>query len=320
MSKTALITGITGQVGSYLAELLLSKNYTVHGLVRHSANPNYHRINHILPQIGLVQGDLTDHTSLVRILETVQPNEIYNLAAQSFVGLSWQQPILTSDITGMGVLNLLEAVRQVNPKIKMYQASSSEMFGKVLETPQTEVTPFYPRSPYGVAKVFAHHMAVNYRESFDIPVSCGIMFNTESPRRGEEFVTRKITKAVARIKLGLQDSLALGNLKAQRDWSYTGDSVQAMWLMLQNNTPKDYVISTGETHSVEKFVKLAFEYVGLNFENYVTIDPKFFRPAEVDLLIGDYSLIKKELGWTPKVKLPELVSIMVENDLKLEKK
>lgn len=317
--KTALITGITGQDGSYLAELLLKKGYKVIGLVRRTSTPILTNIDHILNEIELVSGDITDLSSLIQIIKSQKIDEIYNLAAQSFVANSWNQPILTGNVTGVGVTNILEAIRLVDPSIKLYQASSSEMFGKVVETPQTETTPFYPRSPYGVAKVYGHWITVNYRESFNLYACSGILFNHESPRRGIEFVTRKITDAVARIKLGLQDELRLGNLEAKRDWGFAGDYVEAMWLMLQKDTPDDYVISTGKTHTVKEFVEIAFNHVGLNWETYVKIDPKFVRPAEVDLLLGDSSKAKHKLGWQPTVTFEELVIMMVENDLSLLK-
>lgn len=316
MTKSALITGITGQDGSYLAELLLEKDYKVYGLRRRTSTPIMDNIEHIKNEIEFIEGDLLDQGSLVNAIQISNPDEVYNLAAQSFVGSSWDQPSLTGQITGIGVTNLLEAVRSKRPEAKYYQASSSEMFGKVVETPQKETTPFYPRSPYGVAKVYGHWITVNYRESYDLYACSGILFNHESPRRGIEFVTRKVTNAVARIKLGLQNELRLGNLDAKRDWGFAGDYVKAMWLMLQQDKPEDYVIATGETHTVEELVKIAFEHVGLNWRDYVTIDPKFVRPAEVDLLLGDASKAKKELGWELKVSFDELVKMMVESDLK----
>jgi GDPmannose 4,6-dehydratase len=318
---TALITGITGQDGSYLAELLLSKGYEVVGMVRRSSTVTFERIEHIQDDIQIVQGDLHDQSSLVSMIEEFKPDEIYNLAAQSFVPTSWGQPILTGEVTGLGVARLLEAIRSVNPKIRFYQASSSEMFGKVMEVPQRESTPLYPRSPYGVAKVYGHWITINYRESFDIFATSGILFNHESPRRGLEFVTRKISNTVAKIKLGLAKELRLGNLESQRDWGFAGDYVQAMWLMLQHHTPESYVIGTGETHAVREFCELAFGCVGLNYQDYVIQDPRFYRPAEVDLLISDPTRAKTELGWSPKVSFKELVEMMVECDLqRLSKK
>lgn len=318
---TALITGITGQDGSYLAELLLGKGYEVVGMVRRSSTVTYERIEHIQDDIQIIQGDLHDQGSLVNMIEEFKPDEIYNLAAQSFVPTSWNQPILTGEVTGLGVARLLEAIRLVNPKIKFYQASSSEMFGKVMEVPQRESTPLYPRSPYGVAKVYGHWITINYRESFDMFATSGILFNHESPRRGLEFVTRKISHTVAKIKLGQAKELRLGNLEAQRDWGFAGDYVEAMWLMLQHHTPESYVIGTGETHAVREFCELAFGYVGLNYEDYVLQDPRFYRPAEVDLLISDPSRAKTELGWSPKVSFKGLVEMMVESDLqRLSKK
>ncbi len=312
---TALITGITGQDGSYLAEFLLGKGYDVIGMVRRSSTVTWERIEHIKDQISIVQGDLHDQSSLLTLVKEAQPAEIYNLAAQSFVPTSWNQPTLTGEVTGLGVARMLEVIRLVNPDIRFYQASSSEMFGKVREVPQTEDTPFYPRSPYGVAKVYGHWITVNYRESYDLFAVSGILFNHESPRRGLEFVTRKITDAVARIKLGLTDQLALGNLDSRRDWGYAKDYVRAMWLMLQQDTPDDYVVGTGETHSVREFCQAAFGHVGLNYEEYVVQDPRFYRPAEVDLLVSDPSKAKKALGWEPTVNFQELVSLMVEADL-----
>jgi len=317
--KTALITGITGQDGSYLAELLIEKGYRVLGMVRRSSAEAFDRIEHLRDRIELVQGDLLDEGSLIRILRENHPEEIYNLAAQSFVPTSWTQPVLTGEFTAMGVLRLLEAVRMVDPSIKFYQASSSEMFGKVREVPQTELTPFYPRSPYGVAKAYGHFITVNYRESFNLFSVSGICFNHESPRRGKEFVTRKITHAVAEIKLGKRDRLKLGNLDAERDWGYAKDYIEAMWLMLQQDTPEDCVIATGTTHSVKEFVRKAFEAVDLNYENYVEIDPQFIRPAEVDQLVGDPGKAKKFLNWTPKHSFDDLVQLMVRSDLKAVK-
>ncbi|QFF97985.1 GDP-mannose 4,6-dehydratase [Psychrobacillus glaciei] len=315
--RKALITGITGQDGSYLAELLLEKGYKVYGLVRRTSTPIMVNIEHIKDEIELVSGDITDLSSLIRIIEQTQPDEVYNLAAQSFVGTSWEQPILTGNITGLAVTNMLEAVRIAKPDARFYQASSSEMFGKVVETPQKETTPFYPRSPYGVAKLYGHWITVNYRESFNMYTCSGILFNHESPRRGVEFVTRKITDAVARIKLGLATELRLGNLDAKRDWGFAGDYVRAMWLMLQQDSPNDYVISTGETHTVQEFVEIAFGHVGLNWKDYVVIDPKFVRPAEVELLLGDCSKAKTELGWNLDVSFELLIRMMVDEDIKI---
>ena len=314
---TALITGVTGQDGSYLSEFLLKKGYTVVGMVRRSSTVTFERLSHIQDDITIVQGDLHDQSSLVALLEEYQPEEVYNLAAQSFVPTSWSQPILTGEVTALGVARLLEALRLVNPQIKFYQASSSEMFGKVMEVPQRESTPFYPRSPYGVAKVYGHWITINYRESFDIFAASGILFNHESPRRGIEFVTRKIAYHAAKIKLGLAKELRLGNLESQRDWGYAGDYVEAMWLMLQHQTPDNFVIGTGETHSVREFCELAFGYVGLNYKDYVVQDQRYYRPAEVDLLISDPTKAHKELGWKVKVSFKELVEMMVESDLRL---
>tara|TARA_B100000214_G_C23907248_1_gene599475 strand:- start:44 stop:1027 length:984 start_codon:yes stop_codon:yes gene_type:complete len=319
MSKKALITGITGQDGSYLAELLLSKGYKVVGMVRRSSTVNYERIGHLMDDIEFVPGDLLDQMSLVEALESHKPEEVYNLAAQSFVQTSFTQPVLTGETTALGVTRLLDAIRVVDPNIRFYQASSSEMFGKVHEVPQTESTPFHPRSPYGVAKVYGHWITVNYRESYDLHASSGILFNHESPRRGLEFVTRKITHGVAEIALGHASSLSLGNLDAKRDWGFAGDYVEAMWLMLQQENPGDFVICTGETHSVREFLELAFNHVNLSYEDHVTVDEKFFRPAEVDLLVGDASLAKKELGWAPKTSFADLVTGMVDSDLQLLK-
>ena len=313
--KKALITGITGQDGSYLAELLLSKGYQVTGMVRRASTETFDRIQHIKDQIELVQGDLLDQFSLVSIMEKVQPDEIYNLAAMSFVPTSWSQPILTGEFTGLGVTKILEAMRRVCPKAHFYQASSSEMFGRVIETPQTERTPFYPRSPYGVAKVYGHFITVNYRESYDLFALSGILFNHESPRRGKEFVTRKITDAVARIKMGKQKELRMGNLDAKRDWGFSGDYVRAMWMMLQQDKPEDYVVATGETHSVREFLQIAFSHVGLNYEDYVVVDPAFIRPAEVDLLLGDPTKAKTQMGWKPEVSFEQLVTMMVDADM-----
>jgi GDPmannose 4,6-dehydratase len=311
----ALVTGVTGQDGSYLAELLLEKGYEVFGMVRRNSTENFERINHIKDRINLVQGDLFDQLSLISAIEEVKPQEVYNLAAQSFVPTSWSQPVLTGEFDAIGVTKLLEAIRLLNKKIKFYQASSSEMFGKVQQVPQTEKTPFYPRSPYGVAKVYGHFITVNYRESYGIHASSGILFNHESPRRGLEFVTRKITDGAARIKLGLSDSLYLGNLDAKRDWGFAGDYVYAMWLMTQQPEPDNYVISSGENHSVRELVELAFTYCDLDYKKYVKTDPRLVRPAEVDVLLGDSSHARKKLGWEPKVTFKELVKMMVESDL-----
>ena len=311
----ALITGITGQDGSYLAELLLKKGYEVYGMVRRSSTETFLRIDHIRDKIHLIQADLLDQLSIVHIIEETKPDEIYNLAAQSFVPTSWNQPLLTGDFNALGVTRILEAIRLLNRKIHFYQASSSEMFGKVREVPQTEQTPFYPRSPYGVAKVYGHFITVNYRESYNIPATSGILFNHESPRRGLEFVTRKITNGAAKIKLGLADKLALGNLDAERDWGFAGDYVRAMWLMLQQDKAQDYVIATGRSHSVKSFVEAAFGCVNLDYHDYVVTDPRFVRPAEVDRLLGDASKAKKELGWEPEVSFEQLVKMMVDADL-----
>ncbi len=313
--KTALITGITGQDGSYLAELLLGKGYRVAGTVRRSSTENFERIAHITEKIELVQADLLDQYSLIEALQTVQPDEVYNLAAQSFVPTSWNQPVLTGEFTAMGVVRLMEAIRIVNRNIRFYQASSSEMFGKVRETPQTELTPFYPRSPYGVAKVYGHYITVNYRESYDLYTCSGILFNHESPRRGLEFVTRKVTNAVARIKLGLAGELRMGNLDARRDWGFAGDYVEAMWRMLQQNEPDDYVIATNETHTVQELVETAFDRAGLEWQKYVVQDPQFYRPAEVDLLVGNPAKATEKLGWKPTVSFRELVHMMVDADV-----
>lgn len=315
--KSALITGITGQDGSYLAELLLSKNYKVYGLVRRTSQPNLERIEHIVDRIKLFYGDLTDLSCLVRIIGECESDEIYNLAAQSFVYTSWEQPILTAEVTGVGVANILEAIRLVNPKIKFYQASSSEMFGKVQQVPQNEKTPFYPRSPYGVSKLFGHWLTVNYRESFGIFGCSGILFNHESPRRGKEFVTRKISYGVARIKHKKAKKLHLGNLDASRDWGFAGDYVKAMWLMLQQKKPDDYVIATGETHTVREFAEIAFERVGLNWKDYVVVDKELLRPAEVDYLLGDAKKGREVLGWKPNVNFRQLVEMMVDADMKV---
>jgi GDPmannose 4,6-dehydratase len=312
---TAIITGITGQDGSYLAELLLSKGYQVVGMARRSSTVTFERIEHIQDDITVVQGDLHDQSSLVSVLEEYKPDEVYNLAAQSFVPTSWSQAVLTAEVTAVGVARLLEAIRLVNPKIKFYQASSSEMFGKVLEVPQRETTPFYPRSPYGVAKVYGHWITVNYRESYNLFATSGILFNHESPRRGLEFVTRKITHAAAAIKLGQAKELRLGNLESQRDWGFAGDYVEAMWRMLQHAEPDNFVIGTGETHSVKEFCEIAFGHVGLDYKDFVVQDPRFYRPAEVDLLISDPSKARKVLGWEPKVGFAPLVRMMVDADI-----
>jgi GDPmannose 4,6-dehydratase len=311
-----LITGITGQDGSYLAELLLEKGYTVYGMVRRASTENFERIEHLRDKVILRQGDLLDQLSLITLIQEAQPDEIYNLAAQSFVPTSWTKPLLTGDFTALGVTRMLEAIRFVNPKIKFYQASSSEMFGKVQEVPQSESTPFYPRSPYGVAKVYGHFITVNYRESYDMFACSGILFNHESPRRGLEFVTRKVSDGVARIKLGLANELRMGNLEAKRDWGFAGDYVKAMWLMLQQDEPSDFVVSMGETHSVQELIEIAFAHVDLDWQKYVKIDERFFRPAEVDLLIGDPARAKSALGWEPEVTFPQLVQMMVDADLK----
>jgi GDPmannose 4,6-dehydratase len=317
MSKRrALITGITGQDGSYLAELLLDKEYDVFGMTRRASTENVERIEHLIDRITLIQGDLLDQPSLVSAIRDSEPAEVYNLAAQSFVPTSWNQPVLTAEFTATGVTRMLEAIRTVDPQIRFYQASSSEMFGKVREVPQNELTPFHPRSPYGVAKVYAHHITVNYRESFGLFAVSGILFNHESPRRGLEFVTRKISDGVARIKLGLVKELRLGNLDARRDWGFAGDYVEAMWSMLQQAEPRDYVIATGEDHSVREFAELAFGHVGLDSEQYVVTDPRFLRPAEVDQLVGDASTARKELGWEPRTSFRELVELMVNADLR----
>jgi GDPmannose 4,6-dehydratase len=317
---TALVTGVTGQDGSYLAEFLLEKGYTVIGMVRRTSTINFERIAHIQDKIEIVQGDLLDQMSLIEILHQYRPSEIYNLAAQSFVPTSFNQPVLTGEFTALGVTRMLEAIRLVDPKIRFYQASSSEMFGKVVEVPQSESTPLYPRSPYGVAKVYGHWITVNYRESYNLFGCSGILFNHESPRRGLEFVTHKITHAAARIKLGLANELRLGNLEARRDWGFAGDYVRAMWLMLQQDTPDDYVVATGETHSVEEFVEETFSYLDLDWRQYVVQDPKFYRPAEVDLLVGDPSKAGRVLGWEPNVDFRGLVRLMVDADLAALKK
>lgn len=313
--RTALITGVTGQDGSYLAELLLAKGYRVVGMARRASTDTYERIQHLLDDLVVIQGDLTDQGSLLSILERYEPSEIYNLAAQSFVPTSWTQPALTGDVTALGVTRMLEAIRFVDPKIRFYQASSSEMFGKVVEVPQRETTPFYPRSPYGVAKVYGHWITVNYRESFGLFAVSGILFNHESPRRGLEFVTRKIADGVARIKLGLAKELRLGNLEARRDWGFAGDYVQAIWLMLQRENADNFVIGSGETHSVREFCQVAFKHAGLNYEDYVVQDPAFYRPAEVDLLVSDPGRARVELDWKPSVGFESLVRMMVDSDL-----
>lgn len=317
MAERALITGITGQDGSYLAELLLAKGYDVIGMVRRSSTVNFERIAHIQDQLRFAPGDLLDEVSMIEILRTYRPAEIYNLAAQSFVQTSFGQPVLTGETTALGVTRLLDAVRLVDPEIRFYQASSSEMFGKVKEVPQTEATPFHPRSPYGVAKVYGHWITVNYRESYGLHATSGILFNHESPRRGMEFVTRKISHAVARIKLGQADELRLGNLDAQRDWGFAADYVDAMWRMLQRDQPEDYVICTGKTHSVREFCQLAFDHVGLSWEDHVVVDESFMRPAEVDLLVGDASKAAADLDWTPQTSFADLVRLMVDADLDL---
>ena len=313
--RRALITGITGQDGSYLAELLLEKGYEVYGMVRRASTENFERISHLVDRIQLVQADLLDQYSLVEALQESEPNEVYNLGAQSFVPTSWRQPVLTAEFTAVGVTRLLEAIRRVDPEIRFYQASSSEMFGKVREVPQTEKTPFYPRSPYGVAKVYGHFITVNYRESYGLFAVSGILFNHESPRRGLEFVTRKVSDGVARIKLGLTDELRLGNLEAQRDWGYAGDYVEAMWMMLQEDEPDDFVIATGEPHSVQQFVDAAFAHVGIDPARHVQVDPRFLRPAEVDRLVGDASKAREQFGWEPRVSFAELVEMMIDADV-----
>ncbi len=319
MSKRALITGVTGQDGSYLAEFLLDQGYEVCGMVRRSSTLNFERIAHIQDRLTLVAGDLLDEVSMINILRDNRPNEVYNLAAQSFVQASWNQPVLTGETTALGVTRVLDAIRTVDPEIRFYQASSSEMFGKVLEVPQLESTPFYPRSPYGVAKVYGHWITVNYRESYNLHASSGILFNHESPRRGLEFVTRKVTHGVARIKAGIDEKLALGNLDAQRDWGFAADYVRAMWLMLQQDRPNDYVVATGETHSVKELVELSFSAADLDWEEHVVIDERFLRPAEVDLLVGDPSKAEQTLGWHRQVDFPTLVQMMVEADMALVK-
>jgi GDPmannose 4,6-dehydratase len=315
VEKRALITGITGQDGSYLAELLLDKGYQVFGMVRRSSAPNLWRIEHLLDRITLKPADLLDQLSIIRLIDEVRPHELYNLAAMSFVPASWDQPMLTGEYNSQGVTRVLDAIRQVDPKIRFYQASSSEMFGKVREVPQSEKTPFYPRSPYGVSKVFAHYITVNYRESYNLFAVSGMLFNHESPRRGLEFVTRKVTDGVARIKLGLADSLSIGNLDARRDWGFAGDYVRAMWLMLQQDRPDDYVIATGISHSVRELIETAFAHAGLDWQKHVRVDPAFLRPAEVEHLLGDCSKAQAELGWTPGVTFKQLVEMMVDADL-----
>ena len=313
-AKRALITGITGQDGSYLAELLLEKGYEVFGVTRRASTENVERIAHLTDKVTLLQGDLLDPSSIDSAIREAQPGEVYNLAAQSFVPTSWNQPVLTAEFTAVGVTRMLEAIRAVDPSIRFYQASSSEMFGKVREVPQTEVTPFHPRSPYGVAKAYGHYITVNYRESYDLFAVSGILFNHESPRRGLEFVTRKISDGVARIKLGLTDELRLGNLDSQRDWGFAGDYVEAMWLMLQEDAPSDYVVATGDPHSVQEFVEAAFGHAGLDWQQHVVTDPAFLRPAEVDHLVGDASKARQELGWEPRTSFRELVEMMVDAD------
>ncbi|MCK5528770.1 MAG: GDP-mannose 4,6-dehydratase [Kiritimatiellae bacterium] len=320
MKKRALITGITGQDGSYLADLLLEKGYEVTGMVRRSSTETYERISHIKDKVNLIQGDLLDELSLMEIMEEVNPDEIYNLAAMSFVPTSWSHPVLTGEFTALGVVRMLEAMKRICPKAKFYQASSSEMFGKVQEVPQSETTPFYPRSPYGVSKAYGHYITVNYRESYDIFASSGILFNHESPRRGKEFVTRKVTDSVARIKLGLMDKLYMGNIDSCRDWGFAGDYVEAMWLMLQQDQPDDFVISTGEENSVRTLLQVAFDHVGLDWEKHVEIDKALYRPAEVEKLLGDCTKAKTELNWEPKVNFEQLTKMMVDSDMKLVEK
>lgn len=315
--KRALITGITGQDGSYLAEFLLGEGYQVFGLVRRSSTVNFSRIEHIQDQITLISGDMLDEMSLVQALDQCQPREVYNLAAQSFVPASWAQPVFTGEATALGVTRMLNAIRTVDPTIRFYQASSSEMFGKVREVPQTEQTPFYPRSPYGVAKVYGHWITINYRESYGLHATSGILFNHESPRRGLEFVTRKVTHAVAQIKLGLADEVRLGNMDSRRDWGYAPDYVRAMWMMLQQDEPDDYVVATGETHSIEELCEVAFSHVGLDWHDYVKQDPRFMRPADVNLLVGDPTKAHAKLGWEPDVTFKELIELMVDADIKM---
>src|SRR6516225_5643506 len=314
-TRTALITGVTGQDGSYLAELLLEKGYRVCGMVRRASTDHFQRLEHLRDRVQLLQGDLLDQTSIASVLDHVRPDEVYNLAAMSFVPTSWHKPVLTAEFTAVGVTRVLDALRQSCPKARFYQASSSEMYGKVRETPQSETTPFHPRSPYGVAKVYGHHITVNYRESYGLYACSGILFNHESPRRGLEFVTRKITHGVARIKLGLATELRLGNLQAKRDWGFAGDYVRAMWLMLQQEQPDDYVVGTGQTHSVEEFVQIAFERVHLDWRRHVVIDPQFYRPAEVDVLLACPTKARRQLGWQPEVSFEQLVALMVDADL-----
>jgi GDPmannose 4,6-dehydratase len=315
--KRAVITGITGQDGSYLAEFLLEKDYEVFGLIRRSSTVNFERISHLQDKLELISGDLLDQKSLVTALQTAKPHEVYNLGAQSFVPASWEQPMLTGEITGLGVTRMLEAIRTTDEEIRFYQASTSELFGKAQETPQSETTPFYPRSPYGVSKLYAHWITINYRESFDMFACAGILFNHESPRRGLEFVTRKITHAVARIKHGIDEELRLGNLDARRDWGFAGDFVQAMWFMLQQDKPDDFVIATGETRTIREFCQVAFDRAGLDWENYVVIDERFFRPAEVNILLGDAAKASETLGWKPETSFEKMVQLMVDHDLEM---
>ena len=315
--KRAVITGITGQDGSYLAEFLLEKDYEIFGLIRRSSTVNFERISHLQDKVELISGDLLDQKSLVTALQTSKPHEVYNLGAQSFVPASWEQPMLTGEITGLGVTRMLEAIRTTDEKIRFYQASTSELFGKAQETPQSETTPFYPRSPYGVSKLYAHWITINYRESFDMFACAGILFNHESPRRGLEFVTRKITHAVARIKHGMDEELRLGNLAARRDWGFAGDFVQAMWLMLQQDKPDDFVIATGETRTIREFCQVAFDRAGLDWEKYVVIDERFFRPAEVNILLGDAAKASETLGWKPETSFEKMVQLMVDHDLQM---
>jgi GDPmannose 4,6-dehydratase len=319
-AKTALVTGITGQDGSYLAEFLLGQGYRVCGLVRRASSENCQRIEHLRDQVELFQADLLDQSSMTQVLDQVRPDEVYNLAAMSFVPTSFQQPVLTAEFTALGVTRLLDGIRQVCPQARFYQASSSEMFGKVREIPQRETTPFHPRSPYAVAKVYGHFITVNYRESYDLFACSGILFNHESPRRGLEFVTRKISQGVARIKLGLDTELRLGNLQAKRDWGFAGDYVRAMWLMLQQDQPEDFVVGTGRTHSVEEFVRIAFDHVGLDWRAHVVVDPKFYRPAEVDFLLADSTKARQQLGWEPQLNFEQLVTVMVDSDLELQER
>jgi len=320
MTKKALVTGVTGQDGSYLAEFLLEKGYEVIGMVRRTSTVNFERIKHFQDKITLVPGDLMDQVSIIDILREHRPNEVYNLAAQSFVPISWSQPVLTGEVTALGVTRVLDAIRTVDPTIRFYQASSSEMFGKVRETPQNENTPFYPRSPYGVAKVYGHWITVNYRESYDLFACSGILFNHESPRRGLEFSTHKVTHGVARIKLGLDNELRMGNLDAKRDWGYAGDYVKAMWLMLQQDEPDDYVVGTGSTHSVRELCEVAFDYLDLDWQDHVVVDPRFLRPADVDFLVADATKARTKLGWEPTVTFEELIQMMIDADLEALKK